>query len=242
MRPSPSVSPRRRLSAASELDRTPVRVCPPRYRAREWRRIPSCRESSRLHPMGTRDLVLVGVDEGSSAHDVSALDDEPIDAVRRREDEAGDRDPPRHTARARPCARRRSPRVSPARASQCRASRAPCASSRPEPKGFARRHRRRTASPSRDEKACFTSFRRSPRSFEADPSTPRPTRHSGVEVLADGREAGAEPEIRGRAVRDAGLRGGEVDRVVLRQVDAVRAPDIGPSQPRSVRYSTGVQP
>src|SRR5687768_18426237 len=49
----------------------------------------SSRESSRLHPMGTRDVVLVRVDESAAAHDVLSLDDEPIHAMRRREDEAG---------------------------------------------------------------------------------------------------------------------------------------------------------
>jgi hypothetical protein len=41
--------------------------------------------------MGTRDLVLVRVDERAPAHDVGALDDEAVDAMRRRQDETGDR-------------------------------------------------------------------------------------------------------------------------------------------------------
>ncbi len=48
-------------------------------------------ESSRLHPMGTCDLGLVGVDERSSAHDVLALDDESVDAMRCGEHEPCDR-------------------------------------------------------------------------------------------------------------------------------------------------------
>ena len=68
----------------------PLPVFRPTCRARASRRRRSCGESLRLHPMGARDLVLVGMDESAAAHDVVSLDDESIHAVRCREDEARD--------------------------------------------------------------------------------------------------------------------------------------------------------
>jgi hypothetical protein len=43
--------------------------------------------------MVTCDLGLVGVDERSAAHDVATSDDEALDPVRRRQNEAGDQVP-----------------------------------------------------------------------------------------------------------------------------------------------------
>ena len=80
----------------------------------------SWRESSRLDPMVPRDLLLVRPHEPAVADDLFAADIEPVDAVRGRQDEAGDRGRRRRRARARPCARPRCRRACPARASRCR--------------------------------------------------------------------------------------------------------------------------
>ena len=51
----------------------------------------SCRESFRLAAMLARDLVLVGADEVPVANDLLAADDQPVDAMRAREDEPRNR-------------------------------------------------------------------------------------------------------------------------------------------------------
>ena len=74
--------------------------------------------------------------------------------------------------------------------------------------------------------ACFTSKNRSPRSFEAEPSTPRPDAHARIEELADGRDAGAEAQVRGGTVRDADARARRTARLVGREMDAMRTPGV----------------
>ena len=165
------------LAPPRPAPRAPLRPASrPRCRARASRRRRSCGESSRLHPMGTRDLVLVRMDESAAAHDVLALDDEPIDPVRRREDEPGDRilgaaeleavGPPDREVGTLPRLERADVVAAedgcPPRVPSRNASRAVSARGPPRP--------RATSS------ACFTSLRRSLRSFDAEPSTPRPTR------------------------------------------------------------------
>ena len=61
-----------------------------RCRARGWRASSSRRESSRLDAVRASDLRLVGPHERPAAHDLLAADDQPVDAVRSREDEARD--------------------------------------------------------------------------------------------------------------------------------------------------------
>ena len=74
--------------------------------------------------------------------------------------------------------------------------------------------------------ACLTSSIRSPRSFEAVPSTPRPTSTPASSISRTRREAGAQAQVRGGAVGDADAVRGEARVVAVAQVDAVRAPDV----------------
>ena len=169
------------------------------------------------------------------------------------------RRPPRRRRAARRggALRRRGPRQGPRRR-RARARRSP--RSRDRPDGRARAHRcprgrarpRRRGSPSRSasraviasgpprpratSSACFTSANRSLRSFDAEPSTPRPTRHpastrsrTGATPAPSRRlEVGqcATPVPVSREASDLG-RG---------QVDAVRAPDVvrEPAEPVEV--------
>ena len=111
------------LAAGPARRARPRPASPLRCRARVSRRRRSCGESSRLHPMGTRDLVLVGMDESAAAHDVLALRRraDPRDAAPRRR---GRRQGRRHRrARDRRYARPRSRHACPARASRCRRGR-----------------------------------------------------------------------------------------------------------------------
>ena len=124
-----------------------------------------------------RDLVLVGAHEAAVADDLLAADVEPVDAVRRRRGRGRRPDPRRppsssasvrQTARSarlpgssEPMSSRRST-AAPPRVPSRSASRAVIASGPPRP--------RATSS------ACLTSRNRSLRSFDAEPSTPSPTR------------------------------------------------------------------
>ena len=188
--------------------------------------------------MGARDLALVGAHERAAVDDELAADVEPVDAVRRRRRRARRRDRRRRRARARRSPRPRGRRTCPARASRCRRGRAPP---------------RRRASPSRSasraviavgpprpratSSACLTSMKRSLRSFEADPSTPRPTRTPASSQLAHRRDARAEAEVRRRAVGDAGAGLGEARDLGRGEMDAVRAPDVA-VEPAEARRGT----
>jgi hypothetical protein len=88
--------------------------------------------------------------------------------------------------------------------------------------------------------ACFTSKHMSLRSFEAEPSTPRPTRTPASTMLrtaAVPRRGGFEvcSARRRRRWTQAGDLGG-------REVDAVRAPDIAVEPADALEVLTGVQP
>ena len=63
-----------------------------------------------------------------------------------------------------------------------------------------------------------------------------PDAHVRVEELAHRRDPGAEPQVRGRAVRDADAGRAEAPDLVVAQVDAVRAPDVAgePAEPLEV--------
>jgi hypothetical protein len=63
-------------------------------------------------------------------------------------------------------------------------------------------------------------------SLLADPSTPQPDAHAGVEVLLDRRDAGGEPHVRAGAVRDPGTRPGELADLVVVDVYGVGEPDV----------------
>ena len=131
-----------------------------RARARRGRRPPArrarCRgrgsksghlgESRSLDAVFARDLLLVRVGELAVAHDVLAADEQPVDPMRAREDEARRRGRRRRRARGRRCARSRGRRACRARASRCRCGRAP--PRRPvwpgeAPRGRSSRRRRR---------------------------------------------------------------------------------------------------
>ena len=47
-------------------------------------------ESEQVTPMGASDVRLRRPDEGATSHDVLASDDQPVDAVRSREDQSRD--------------------------------------------------------------------------------------------------------------------------------------------------------
>ena len=63
-----------------------------------------------------------------------------------------------------------------------------------------------------------------------------PDAHVSIEQRAHRRDAGAEPQVGGRAVRDADSRAAERRHVGVRQVNAVRAPDVvgDPADPLEV--------
>ena len=208
-RPSASVSARRDGGAVAEqLDRArPPRAGRRRCRARGWRASSSRRESSRLDPMGARDLA-----------------PRPPGRVRRRgrrprrrpragrrgaarRGRAPRRGRRRRRARARPSARSRGRPACRARASRCRRGGAP---------------RRRRASPSRSASRAVIAVAAAPpardeqrlldleeevaplvRGRAVDAETDA---HARVEQRPHGGDAGAEPQVRRRAVRDAGAR------------------------------------
>jgi hypothetical protein len=111
-----------------------------------------------------------------------------------------------------------------------------------EPERVACRHRRGPPAAARDEQRLLhlerevaALVRRAAVDAEADAD-------ARVEQLAHGRDAGAEPEVRGRAVRDADARCARTRDVASRGGRSARTRRRPPSQPTSPRYSTGVQP
>ena len=95
-----------------------------------------------------------------------------------------------------------------------------------EPKRLAGRHRPRTAAAPRDEERLLdleeevaALVRR--RTVDAEPDA-----HACVRHPTHGSDAGAEAQVRRRAVRDAGARLREAGDLAVREVDAVRAPDV----------------
>ena len=166
---------------------------------------------SRLDSVRSRDLRFVGPDERAVAHDLLAADDEPIDPVRPGEDERRRRGRRRRRARDRPSTRRRNRPACRAPSSRCRRGRAQprrraCRAAAPRAPSW-------SAGPPRPRATrsdCLTSRKRSQRSFEAEPSTPSPTRTPRVDAgRAHGRDPRSEPQVRGRAVRHPGARAGE---------------------------------
>ncbi len=130
-------------------------------------------------------------------------------------------------ARARPSARRRCPRSCPAssepmssrsrtaappRVPSESASRAVIASGPPRP--------RATSS------ACFTSQKQVAALVRGRAVDAEPDANARVEQLAHRRDPRAEPQVRGRTVRDARACLAEARDVPLVEVDAVRAPDV----------------
>src|SRR5581483_1171330 len=110
------------------------------------------REPRRLPAVLAGDLLLVGANQAAAADDLLATDVQPVDPVRRRQDEPGDRvrlrapeleavRPPDGDVRALP--RRQLPDVV--------AAEHGCAAARPEPERLAHSHRGRAAAAAGDE-------------------------------------------------------------------------------------------
>ena len=215
---------RRRRGRPSPRRRGPAVPHPCRGRGSRAR---SRLESSRLEPMEARDLVLVGTGEGAVVDDELAADVQPLDPVRRREDEAVDRDRRRRRARAR--------RVDQtARSAHLPGAMTPMSSraSTSAPPRVASRSASREVSavgPPRaraTSSACLTSKQRSLRSFEAEPSTPRPTRTPASSIARTG--AMPAPSRRFEVGQCATPVPVEAKRPTSAsgEVDAVRAPDV----------------
>ena len=102
---------------------------------------------------------------------------------------------------------------------RCRACRAAGPRARSAPPG--RREPRATSS------ACLTSRNRSPRSFEAEPSTPSPTRTLASSSARTRRDARPEPQV-GRGQCATAVPASRRRRAMsgVGEMDAVRAPDV----------------
>ena len=189
-------------------------------------------------PGGARAISrLVGADEGAAVDDELAGDVEPVDAKRRREHEpsTGSSAPPSSSPSSRPngevgarCPARSTPMSSrastaaPPRVAIRSASRAVRAVGPPRP--------RATSS------ACLTSKQRSLRSFEAEPSTPRPTRTPASSIARTGATPAPRRRLEvGQCATPVPVAAKRCD-LRLREVDAVRAPDVAvePAEPVEV--------
>ena len=114
---------------------------------------------------------------------------------------------------------------------------------RPEPQRLARGHRLAAATAAGDEQRLLHLHEQVAALVRRRAVDPEPDAGSGVDQLPDGRDAGAEPEVRRRAVRDARPRLPEARDLVTRRggrsAHTRRRPS---SQPSRSRYSTGEQP
>jgi hypothetical protein len=184
-------------------------------------------ESSRLDPMGLRDLGLIRPDERAATHDVLATDHEPVDAMRAREHEC--RDEILSTAELEAV---RAPHGEIGAFAWCeRADVVATQHSRTatgaESQRLSRGHRSRPAASPRDQERLLdlheqiaALVRRRAVDAEADPHT------RGYEI-GNRRDTCSEPEIRRRAMGDARSGRGELSHLYRGQVDAVGAPDVG---------------
>ena len=174
--------------------------------------------------------LLVGPDEPAAADDVLAADDEAVDAVRPREHEPGDGigraaelqpvDPPDGEVGA----------LAGLERADVLAAQHRRAAARAEPQRLAHGQRGRAAAAARDEQRLLDLEEEVAALVRGGAVDAEPDAHAGVEQVAHRRDARAEAQVRGRAVRDAdaGLR--EQGDVGRRQVDAMRAPDV-PGEP-----------
>ena len=188
--------------------------------------------------MLARDLVLVGPDEAPVAHDLLAADDQPVDAVRGREDEPRDGilgaaelepvGPPDREVGA-------LARLERADVVAAEHGRAAARAERGAPRG--RSSPRGPPRPRATSSACLTSKKRSLALVRGGAVDAEPDAHARVEQVAHRRDAGAEAQVRRRAVRDAGAASRRSARSSSsREVDAVRAPDVAgePAEPLEV--------
>ena len=189
------------------------------------------------------DLLLVGAHEPAVADDLLAADVEPVDAVRRREDEA--RDGVGGAGELEPVGAPDGDVGALARLERADVVSAEHrgAAARAEPQRVPHGQRRRAAAPARDEQRLLdleeqvaALVRR--RAVDAEPDA-----HAGVEQVAHRCDAGAEPQVRRRAVRDAGAASPRSARRRAAERWTQCAHHTSPSsQPSESRYSTGEQP
>src|SRR6266516_153854 len=172
------------------------------------------------------DLVFVRPDEPALPDYLVAADVEPVDAVRCRQDEAGDRiggagelEPvgaPHGDVG--PLARlERADVVTPEHGG---------AAPRAQPQRVPDGQGRRAAAPACDEQRLLDLEQQVAALVRRRAVDPEPNANARVEEVADRRDAGTETEVRRRTVCDSGTRVREAADVGSRQVDAVRAPDV----------------
>src|SRR3990170_546869 len=210
---------------ARPLGRAPPAPRPPgrraRCRGRVWR---SRAEPCSLDAVLAGDLLLGGADEAAVPYDLLAADVEAVHPVRAGEDEPGHRvvgAAELEAVGAPDCEVGALPRLDRA---DVVAPQDGGAAARAERERLARGHGFGPTAPARHEQRLLhleeeiaTLVRGGAVHAEPDPD-------AGVDHVAHGRDAGAEPEVRRRTVRDAGARAGEGADVVAGEVDAVRTP------------------
>jgi len=176
--------------------------------------------------MLARDRVFVGPDEPAVTHDFVAADVEPIDAMRRREDQscelisgAGELEDVRTPDRdvGSPSCLERADVVPPQDLG---------ATARRQPKRLADGHCSWPAAPSRDEQRLLDFEEEVAALVRGGAVNTEPDAGSGIEQVSDRRDSGSEPQVRGRAVGDPCARVGEAPHLLLGEMDAVRAPDV----------------
>ena len=170
------------------------------------------------------------------ADDRLAADDEPVDAVRAGEDDSGHGVVGAAELEAVGApdgevgALARLERADVVTAEHGRAA------ARAEPDRVARRHRRAAAAAARDEQRLLDLEEEVAALVRGGAVDAEADADARVEHVAHRRDAGAEPQVRGRAVGDARAGAREPRDVALREVDAVGAPDVvrEPAEPVEV--------
>ena len=243
MRPSASVSPEPTSSSPRQSStRTPA-AGSAALGVEDVGRDGHLRESRSLDAVFARDLLLVGVDERPSR--TTSLPPTSSRSTRcgpeRTRPPTGSSAPPSSRPSVRQIARSaRLPGSSEPMSSRPSTAAPPRVA---EAKRLARGHRAAAAAAAGDEERLLhleeevaALVRRGAVDAEADP-------HARVEQLAHGRDAGAEAEVRGRAVRDARRRARANRSISGCERWTQCAHQTSPSsQPTRSRYSTGVQP
>ena len=225
------------VGPSPELARArPQPAGPQLCRARGWRAMRSRSESSRLDPMGTRDLGLVGPDERTAAHHVLAADDQPLDPMRGREHETGDQVVGASELQPAGTPDRKVGLLAWLERADVVATQHRGSPARRESQCFAGSECIRPAAPARNEQRLLDleeEVAALVRGRAVDSET-----YAGVRIdeLAHGGDTGTEAEIRRRAVRDARAGSAEALDVLVGEMHAVRAPDVvgEPAQPVEV--------
>ena len=100
------------------------------------------------------------------------------------------------------------------------------AAASPEPESLAHGQRLRPAASTRDEQRLLHVRDQIAALVGRRAVDTEPDRDARIDHRPDGRHAGAEPQVGGRAVRDSGPRRPERPDVLVEEMDAVRAPDV----------------